>query len=84
VRNPIVRAREEYGLSRRQLALASGLPYHRVYLVERALTMSVPAKLLSTLQELGRDPCTLAREYEQYLDELRRQALDEARTCERR
>lgn len=72
LKNPVVRIREELGLSRKELAHATGIRYDGLYLVEAGLIARPHRRLLEFLEGLGYDPKDVTREYLLY-----RQALHE-------
>jgi len=80
LQNPVVKCRENKGLSRSKFAVLLAVDYWRLAACERGLPAEVPPAILTGLSELGADSQGIAAEYRAWRD-LERNELAVATTA---
>ena len=73
--NPIIKVRQEMGLTRNELSKLAGVGYSTLASLEQGRQNSINEDILQALEQLGQEPDRLKAEYAQYRENEREEIL---------
>ncbi|MFW6026194.1 MAG: helix-turn-helix domain-containing protein [Candidatus Woesearchaeota archaeon] len=79
MKNPIVKIRKSYNLTKKEFANLSGVSYDTLSRNEVGLVQQPHKKILKALEELGHDPEKIRSDYKKYKENLQKKALQKGK-----
>ena len=73
--NPIIKVRQEIGLTRNELSKLAGVGYSTLASLEQGRQNSINEDILQALEQLGQEPDKLKAEYEKYREDEKKEIL---------
>jgi DNA-binding XRE family transcriptional regulator len=78
MKNPIIQIRKSHDLTRKELGHLAGVPYDAVYRTETGLVQHPHKKILDALEKLGYQRGKIIKDYENFVEKLRKRAYKKA------